>query len=204
MIATVALPNGLVEYPGEDAEAAPSAIEVMAAAGGRTTRPRRTPRPAPVTVSAGGAANGAAVAEPTDRPLVATPAGLPRRNDAEPGESPASTTEPVALAAAPAPTTEPVALVAAPAVTDLPTRSAEPEAPTITSAGLVKRTPAARSTAPADPSPARPVTRTTRSPEEVRRMLSRYRSGLDRGRTIEPGAAGDPESPESPTQGPEE
>ena len=194
MIATVALPYGLVEYPGEDAEAAPSALEVMAAAGGRTTRPRRTPRPAPVPVNAGGAVNGSAVvAEPTDRPLVATPAGLPRRRDDEPGESPS-----------PSSTTEPVALVAAPAVTDLPARSAEPAAPTITSAGLVKRTPAARSTAPADAATTRPVTRTTRSPEEVRRMLSRYRSGLDRGRTNEPGAAGEPESPESPTQGPEE
>jgi hypothetical protein len=32
---------------------------------------------------------------------------------------------------------------------------------------------------------ARPVAKSTRSPDEVRRMLSRYRSGLDRGRTTD-------------------
>jgi hypothetical protein len=60
----------------------------------------------------------------------------------------------------------------------------QPE-PVRTSAGLVKRVPrAATSTAdaPERPSNDAPVARTQRSPEEVRAMLSRYRSGLHRGR----------------------
>ena len=88
MIATVALPYGLVEYPGEDAEAAPSAIEVMAAAGGRPSRPpTRAPSRPGCRSTPAAAADAAVVAEPADRPLVSTPAGLPRRRDDEPGES---------------------------------------------------------------------------------------------------------------------
>ena len=70
----------------------------------------------------------------------------------------------------------------------------------MTASGLARRTP----TTPAVGSPAGPgpnaghadqsVTRTSRSPEEVRRMLSRYRSGLSKGRdgcrATEPADAG--------------
>jgi signal transduction histidine kinase len=60
----------------------------------------------------------------------------------------------------------------------------QPE-PVRTAAGLVKRVP--RASAPATETTERPtgdvpVARTQRSPEEVRAMLSRYRSGLHRGR----------------------
>jgi hypothetical protein len=69
----------------------------------------------------------------------------------------------------------------------------------MTAAGLVKRTPKDRTATPPDPlaaaaSAPRPATRSSRSPDEVRRMLSRYRSGLDRGRQGdggEPGTDGD-------------
>jgi hypothetical protein len=78
--------------------------------------------------------------------------------------------------------------------------------PAVTAAGLVKRTPTARTAgATADAGSQRSVTRTTRSPEEVRRMLSRYRTGLDRGRTGP--ADGGPETsptPDTPNQGAEE
>lgn len=56
--------------------------------------------------------------------------------------------------------------------------------PVRTSAGLVKRVPRATTVTEPDarPSSEAPVARTQRSPEEVRAMLSRYRSGLHRGR----------------------
>ena len=72
-----------------------------------------------------------------------------------------------------------------------PTAASRQEALTadITAAGLVKRTPKKRSETPnfdgqAATSGAQPrVTGATqRSPEEVRKMLSRYRSGLNKGR----------------------
>ena len=198
VVATVELPYGLVEYPGEDATPAPSALEVMASVGGRPTRPRRTARPVPTASSP---------ASPTEvpapaAPLVATPAGLPRRGGAElaPTESPTS-------APAPAPAPSPVARVGGPVTGDAPVAPAPAaEAPTVTAAGLVKRTPTARSAdQPADAGLQRAVTRTNRSPEEVRRMLSRYRSGLDRGR-IGPGDGGPETSPtnDTPNQGAEE
>ncbi len=98
--ATVELPYGLVEYPEEQAHPAPSAIEVMAAAGGRATRPRRTSKP--VAVNAGSTAtagNGSSpiTPMPADAPLV-EPGSLPRRDGAAPSQpevgptsSPAST-----------------------------------------------------------------------------------------------------------------
>jgi signal transduction histidine kinase len=61
----------------------------------------------------------------------------------------------------------------------------EPATPEVTSAGLVRRVPRAYS--PGDPGAERPTTESTtsvaasqRSPEEVRAMLSRYRTGLQR------------------------
>ena len=69
----------------------------------------------------------------------------------------------------------------------------------MTAAGLVRRTPKAAVATAVDPleaptSTARPVARSSRSPEEVRRMLSRYRSGLDRGRQGDDAAADTTES----------
>ncbi len=55
----------------------------------------------------------------------------------------------------------------------------------LTAAGLVRRTPKKRSDTAASghlPTGARATGQTQRSPEEVRKMLSRYRSGLNRGR----------------------
>ena len=65
------------------------------------------------------------------------------------------------------------------------TESAPQAAPTRTAAGLVKRVPRASTPtteSPERPTGAAPAARTQRSPEEVRAMLSRYRSGLHRGR----------------------
>ena len=63
---------------------------------------------------------------------------------------------------------------------------AEAKAAELTAAGLVRRTPKKRSEAAvgggAPGQAARTTGATQRSPEEVRKMLSRYRSGLNRGR----------------------
>ena len=61
------------------------------------------------------------------------------------------------------------------------------QAPVRTAAGLVKRVPRSSAAATPEPRPSgeAPVARTQRSPEEVRAMLSRYRSGLHRGRDVE-------------------
>jgi hypothetical protein len=192
VVATVELPYGLVEYPGEDAAPAPSALEVMASVGGRPTRPRRTARPAPTAAAASPAPPVEAAAPAA--PMVATPAGLPRRGGVE--ITPTATPAP---APAPSPASAPIGRVTSPAIGDAPVAPPAPPAaaptaipapapvadpPAVTAAGLVKRTPTARtSDQSADSGNQRAVTRTTRSPEEVRRMLSRYRSGLDRGRT---------------------
>lgn len=189
--ATVSLPYGLVEYPGEDsASTSPSPIELMAAVDGRPTRPRRSgnrPRPAPVPVPAGGMARTTdddrvtvpdVVTGPVSAPVAPvsepTPAGLPRRQP-NPAEG-----APAARGLAPS-------TIVSPAVA--PSESSLPAAPapaarttTTTAAGLTRRTPVAARAQEAA-APARTVSKTSRSPEEVRRMLSRYRSGLDRGRT---------------------
>lgn len=101
-------------------------------------------------------------------------AGLAALMGSEPAESPdaASTqasSEPSQAAPAPAPSA------------DTPVDSGE-SSPAVTSAGLVKRVP--RASAPAETAPERAgvgsvsVAASQRSPEEVRAMLSRYRSGL--------------------------
>ena len=206
VVATVELPYGLVEYPGEDAAPAPSALEVMASVDGRPTRPRRTARPAPVVSSSAPPVEAPAPVAP----LVATPAGLPRRGGAEPSVPTAPAPAPSARAAAPAIGDAPVAPPAPPAAVPVESPAPAPapvaDPPAVTAAGLVKRTPTARTAdAAGDPGHQRAVTRTTRSPEEVRRMLSRYRSGLDRGRTG-PGDDGTETSPthDTPNQGAEE
>jgi signal transduction histidine kinase len=208
--ATVALPYGLVEYPGDDdLTSAPNPIEVMAAVDGRPTRTRRTNnRPRPVPVPAGAPTEGheteteivpgvlpSRVPSPGSVPAAApaesrpapepTPAGLPRRRTGqEPAPVPAA---PSALVPSPAAPTVPVAPAPAdaPAAAPAAVPAGDAVAPMTTSTGLTRRTPlAARAQSTAPAAPARTVTRTSRSPEEVRRMLSRYRSGLDRGRTI--------------------
>ncbi len=62
---------------------------------------------------------------------------------------------------------------------------AEPDASSddLTPAGLIRREPTAPSEGPSSSSGS-PVTSTRRSPEEVRQMLSRYRGGLKKGRTV--------------------
>jgi hypothetical protein len=68
----------------------------------------------------------------------------------------------------------------------------------VTSAGLARRVPKQQTAAtPAVETSAasgRPVGRSARSPEEVRHMLSRYRSGLDRGRQADA-----PDAPDAAT-----
>jgi len=101
--------------------------------------------------------------------------------------------EPPAQEATPASTTvvehapppQPVA-EAAPAVTEAPAAAEEP--PPLTAAGLVRRTPKKRTGTTPGPvsstvAAARTTAQTSRSPEEVRKMLSRYRSGLNKGRS---------------------
>ena len=56
--------------------------------------------------------------------------------------------------------------------------------------GLTRRVP--REEAPAETRPSVPVRASQRSPEEVRQMLSRYRSGLKRGRTEDEQTESDP------------
>ncbi|MFN0092999.1 MAG: hypothetical protein ACKVWR_22410, partial [Acidimicrobiales bacterium] len=72
-----------------------------------------------------------------------------------------------------------------------PSAPAEP-ASDVTAAGLVRRSP--RQQVQAAAGGAEPVTRVSasaRSPEDVRRLLSRYRTGLQRGRggDLQPGTA---------------
>jgi hypothetical protein len=68
-----------------------------------------------------------------------------------------------------------------------PEPATEEVVPDITAAGLVRRTPKKRSAESVGGGSAIMAARTSsqsqRSPEEVRKMLSRYRSGLNRGRT---------------------
>ncbi|MEI7591587.1 MAG: nitrate- and nitrite sensing domain-containing protein [Actinomycetes bacterium] len=70
------------------------------------------------------------------------------------------------------------------------------EEPALTAAGLVRRTPKKRSEDGSGTSAPGTATRgsgaSQRSPEEVRKMLSRYRSGLDKGRSDAATSASDP------------
>ena len=74
-------------------------------------------------------------------------------------------------------------------VAEAPAAPAEDEAPALTAAGLVKRTPKKRSEAAvgggaitAADQQQSSSGQSSRSPEEIRKMLSRYRSGLNKGR----------------------
>jgi signal transduction histidine kinase len=115
----------------------------------------------------------------------------------EPATFPSSDDAGMAQAEAPEATPEvteaqPAVVARAPGVTvaEQVTAAARAEAKVaeLTAAGLVKRTPKKKSeesqwTSPnAEAAPVRSSGATHRSPEEVRKMLSRYRSGLNRGR----------------------
>jgi signal transduction histidine kinase len=71
----------------------------------------------------------------------------------------------------------------------------------LTPAGLVQRTPRA-TLANRDQEEGPAVAQTQRSPEEVRAMLSRYRSGLQRGRGPADNTSGDPADPPRTTDAP--
>ncbi len=84
---------------------------------------------------------------------------------------------------------EPVGVAEVQALDDRPPASPPPAGASITAAGLVRRTPKKRSESVTGggslrtaATTQRPTGQTTRSPEEVRKMLSRYRGGLKRGR----------------------
>jgi hypothetical protein len=102
-------------------------------------------------------------------------------------------------APAPVDAVPPTPSAPAPALVDAVPSGASPagpgRAPELTAAGLVRRSPKQQiRELTADASTAtgvRPVTG-QRSPEEVRRMLSRYRTGLQRGRLSVAQGAGDP------------
>ncbi|MCD9622995.1 nitrate- and nitrite sensing domain-containing protein [Rhabdothermincola salaria] len=145
---------------------------------------------------------------PPDVPVVASPepAPLPTRQPVRAGVEPGPGGLPVRATTPPAPAAGPARPAPLPvrgaAPSTAPPRSSSPApAPTdptpavdddeLTAAGLVRRSPKRQTSAPVDPLEAaatmpRAATRTSRSPDEVRRMLSRYRSGLDRGRNSTP------------------
>jgi signal transduction histidine kinase len=202
--ALVTLPPELVTYPDEGA-APEEAAGGTAPAGLQLDTP---PAEAAVDTVAGETATEEEVTEEVREPVpAATPSGpsedlldelveevVPEDEEFERGlqslvseglgsgpvEPPAPEPAPtsVAVQEPPAPTPPPAAEPpAAPA-----------EAPQLTAAGLVRRTPKKRAasadqTRPSTLAGARTTTQTSRSPEEVRRMLSRYRSGLNRGRS---------------------
>jgi hypothetical protein len=98
---------------------------------------------------------------------------------------------------APAPTVEVPEVEDAPVVAATTTAEPKAEEPAeLTAAGLVKRTPKKKSDdAVGGGMPvmaARATANNQRSPEEVRKMLSRYRSGLNKGRGGADGSSSDP------------
>jgi signal transduction histidine kinase len=123
---------------------------------------------------------GAPPTEPEPKPAAAEAPPEPAPVMAEP-EPVAAEPEPT-----PAPTPAPTPGLTVAEQVAASARSEAASAP-LTAAGLVRRTPKKRAaTAVGGGMPTAGVTRTTgqthRSPEEVRKMLSRYRSGLNRGR----------------------
>ena len=100
-----------------------------------------------------------------------------------PAVTPVPTTPPAAPAAAvPQPdVAPPVAPLGAPAAAPAPAPAAPPAAPEVTSSGLTKRkrTSSTENAASLDGDRTAP---SQRSPDQVRNMLSRYKTGLERGR----------------------
>ena len=195
--ASVSLPFSLVEYP-EDSDTDTSTPPTTARTATRPTQSGRSDRPStsgggtrPSTVSR----RTAAATRPVDPPTApSVPTTVPVPVPPEPATVGAAGLPARRGATAPDP-------VAVPTPSDVSAPVAAPveAAGAMTAAGLVRRTPKAAVATAADPlvappSTARPVARTSRSPEEVRRMLSRYRSGLDRGRQSDDAAADTTES----------
>lgn len=161
----------------EPQAAPPPAAEPVAAA---TDLPRPA-EPAPDWVAPAPASSSLASAVPEgeafDAGLAALMGEEPPVRDASPEvPGPPTTSEP-------APTAPSLFSDAAMGVDDAP--AAEPAQPSVTAAGLTRRVPRAYS--PGDPGVERPSSESTtsvaasqRSPEEVRAMLSRYRTGLQR------------------------
>jgi HAMP domain-containing protein len=121
-------------------------------------------------------------AQPAEPVAIAPPAAPVRSAEPAPRHDAPATVSAPAQDRAPVETPQ----VPAPDRGPRPETFAEPvaaqPAPSLTSAGLVRRVPKA----PAAAGPAGPaITAPQRSPEQVRQMLSRYRSGLERGRTDE-------------------
>jgi len=73
----------------------------------------------------------------------------------------------------------------APREPGLPQRGPESDASPAALEGLARRSPKAVVPTNSTNGSGAPVAATTRSPEEVRQMLSRYRSGLRRGKTTD-------------------
>lgn len=129
-----------------------------------TERPRSPERPGPESLPGGG--TGAGRAMPRRRPATAEPL---------PGRTPAPTAR---TAPPPAPSAPPRA-PAAPGV-----RAPDAAVDSTTASGLTKRLPRRAGGQRAVPGGdgSRAATQNRRSPEEVRSMLSRYRSGMQKGR----------------------
>jgi len=176
--ASVTLPYSLVEYPGETQVESGSngpASKLVSPRGGPSTRGDRPSRPTPMAASEARSTAVLPSREPvgaaTAAPVTIGAGGLPSRRSVASGTATSRVTDsPVVHTATPASGTEP----------------APPGE--LTTAGLVRRAPKRATSTPIDAlaaaaaSAPRPAARSSRSPEEVRRMLSRYRSGLDRGR----------------------
>jgi signal transduction histidine kinase len=205
--ASVTLPYSVVEFPDDDTAQVTgrmgtrSATAARSGRTGRATSTERPSRPAPPVVERSVATPVGRAPEQGDLPVrpatprpsapaEATPGSLPTRR-ANP--APAATPTTVGATAGQGAGT---LTTAAPPVSPAPTETTPSGG--VTTSGLARRTPKTKA-APADVqvdpagNGARPVAKSTRSPDEVRRMLSRYRSGLDRGRasdvTADPGPA---------------
>jgi hypothetical protein len=88
----------------------------------------------------------------------------------------------------------------APSPTPAAGEAAAPPGPRLTQAGLPRRVPKANlapgMTAAQDPA-GQPAPPPGRSPDEVRSMLSSYRTGIERGRTVAGGAEPGEQSPDA-------
>ena len=173
--------------PMPEAPAAPVMPEapVAPAQPAAMTPPPAAPAPAPMPAAPVAPAQPAAMTPP---PAAPAPAPMPEAPVAPaapafPAVTPVPTTPPAAPAAAvPQPdVAPPVAPLGAPAAAPAPAPAAPPAAPEVTSSGLTKRkrTSSTENAASLDGDRTAP---SQRSPDQVRSMLSRYKTGLERGR----------------------
>ena len=173
--------------PMPEAPAAPVMPEapVAPAQPAAMTPPPAAPAPAPMPAAPVAPAQPAAMTPP---PAAPAPAPMPEAPVAPaapafPAVTPVPTPPPAAPAAAvPQPdVAPPVAPLGAPAAAPAPAPAAPPAAPEVTSSGLTKRkrTSSTENAASLDGDRTAP---SQRSPDQVRSMLSRYKTGLERGR----------------------